>query len=135
MVKYRAIEQPLKIKSSLSDLIALAWKDRGIIADFVIPNDDEHALRVQFDKTHIIRILDEMPLSTESEDAKSEGLVSNHFAYFVEQSLFWKSQSEAFKMVCDKARHYRFITGWTCLDVISDEKPVISLIARRTGSP
>jgi hypothetical protein len=73
MAKYRAIEQPLEIKSSLSDLIALAWKDRGIIADFVIPNDDEHALRVQFDKTHIIRILDEMPLSTESEDAKSEG--------------------------------------------------------------
>ena len=90
MVKYRAIEQPLKIKSSLSDLIALAWRDRGIIADFVIPSDDEHALRVRFDKTHIVRILDEMPLSTESEDAKSEGLVSDHFAYFVEQSLFWE---------------------------------------------
>jgi hypothetical protein len=106
MVKYRAIEQPLKIKSSLSDLIALAWRDRGIIADFVIPSDDEHALRVRFDKTHIVRILDEMPLSTESEDAKSEGLASDQFAYFVEQSLFWKSQSEAFKMVCDEARHY-----------------------------
>lgn len=47
-----------------------------------------------------------MPLSTESEDAKSEGLASDQFAYFVEQSLFWKSQSEAFKMVCDEARHY-----------------------------
>jgi hypothetical protein len=125
--KYYPIKQPLEIKTSLSDLIALAWENGGTVADFIIPGDGEQALRVRFDKTHIVRILDEMPLSTES-DSKSEGLVSEHFAYFVEDSLFWKSQSEAFKIVFDKARHYRFITGWTCLDVISDAEPSISVI-------
>jgi hypothetical protein len=67
MPKYHAIEQPLEIKSSLSDLIALSWQDGGIVADFIIPSNGEQALRVHFDKTHIVRILDEMPLSTESE--------------------------------------------------------------------
>jgi len=128
--KYQAIKQPLKIKSSLSDLITLAWEDRGIVADFIIPGDGEQVLRVHFDKTHIVRILDEMPLSTESEDTKPEGLVSDHFAYVVEDSLFSKSQSEAFKILFNKARHYRFITGWTCLDVISDGEPIISMTRR-----
>jgi hypothetical protein len=101
-----------------------------MVADFIILGDGEQALLVQFDKTHIVRILDEMPLSTENEDTKSEGLVSNHFAYVVEDSLFWKTQSEAFKGVFNKARHYRFITGCTCLDVISDAQPIISVITR-----
>ena len=61
MPKYRPIEQPLAIKASLSDLIALTWQDRGIAADFIVPGDSERSLRVHFDKTHIVRILDEMP--------------------------------------------------------------------------
>ena len=130
MPKYYVIEQPHAIKTSLSDLIALTWKDRGLVADFIIPGDDQKALRVHFDRTHIVRILDEMPLSTENEDSRSEGLVSEHFAYWVEGSLFWKSQSEAFKAVFKNARHYRFITGWTCLDVISDVEPSVRLAER-----
>jgi hypothetical protein len=126
--KYHAIEQPLAIKASHSDLIALAWEDRAIVADFIIPGDGQQALRVHFDKSHIVRVLDEMPLSTENEDTQSEGLVSDHFAYMVEGSQFWKSQSDAFKAVFNKARHYRFVTGWTCLDVISDAEPTMSVI-------
>lgn len=132
MPRYRAIDQPIEIETSLSDLTALTWKDGGIDADFIIPGDEERTLRVHFDTTHIIRILDEMPLSTESEDSRSEGLISEHFAYLVEDSLFWKLQSEAFKLACNKARHYRFITGWTCLDVISDEQPAITVNAGRS---
>jgi len=99
-------------------------------ADFVIPGDDQQALRVQFGKTEIVRILDEMPLSTEGEDTKSTGLVSEHFAYRIEDSLFWKSQSEAFKAAVKNLRHYRFVTGWTCLDVISEQEPNISATKR-----
>jgi hypothetical protein len=129
--KYRPIDQPFAIKASFSDLIAMTWTDRGIIADFIIPGEDAQALRVHFGKTHIVRILDEMPLSTESEDTPKEGLVSDHFAYLVEGSLFWKSQSDALEAVFGKARHYRFITGWTCLDVISDMEPSISVVSRK----
>nr|AWM10898.1 hypothetical protein CIT39_01665 [Bradyrhizobium symbiodeficiens] len=71
-----------------------------------------------------------MPLSTENLNTPSEGLVAEHFAYLVEDSRFWKSQSEALKLVHSNARHYRFVTGWTCLDVISDEKPVMIVTAR-----
>ena len=69
-----------------------------------------------------------MPLTTENEENAPHGLVPEHFAYLVEGSLFWKSQSETFKIVFNKARHYRFITGSTCLDVISDATPNISVI-------
>jgi hypothetical protein len=129
--KYQTLEQPLAIQTSVSDLLTLTWKGSGIIADFIIPGENQKALRVSFQKTEIIRILDEMPLSTE-EDTKNMGLVSEHFAYVVEDSLFWTSQSWAFKMVCSKARHYRFITGSNCLDVISNVEPNMSVVMRST---
>jgi hypothetical protein len=74
-----------------------------------------------------------MPLSTETEDTPNEGLVSEHFAYRVEGSSFWRSQSEALKTVHAKARHYRFITGWTCLDVIADIAPVMTVVRVASG--
>lgn len=133
MPKYHAIEQPLAIKTSLSDLIALTWEDQGISAEFAIPDDASRVLTVRFDKTHVVRILDEMALSTEPEHTPSEGLIAEHFAYLVEGSSFWKSQSEALQLVHSNARHYCFVTGWTCLDVISDEEPVITVTTRRPG--
>jgi hypothetical protein len=126
MSRYLALAQPLSFKTSLSDLITLTWEDQGIRADFAIPGDASRALTVRFDRTHVVRILDEMPLSTEGADTPSEGLIPEHFAYLVEDSWFWKSQSEAFRLVHSTARHYRFVTGWTCLDVISDDGPVIT---------
>jgi hypothetical protein len=109
----------------------LTWEDQGVSAAFAIPGDASRALTVQFERTHVVRILDEMPLSTENADIPSEGLIAEHFAYLVEDSPFWKSQSEALKLVHSNARHYRFVTGWTCLDVISDEEPVMTVTSRR----
>src|SRR4051794_33893268 len=125
MYRYHALTQPFAFKTSLSDLVTLTWEDQGISADFAIPGEALRALTVRFARTHVVRILDEMLLSTESADTPPEGLVPEHFAYLVEDSPYWKSQSEALKIVHSKARHYRFITGWTCLDVISDEEPII----------
>ncbi len=123
MPKYTPIETVPKMQSSLSDLVDLRWRDRGLTADFLIPEDKTHVLRVRFEKLEIVRILDEMPLSTESEITANEGLIPEHFAYSVEGALFWESQSEALKIVYPSLRHYRFITGWTCLDVLSDREP------------
>jgi hypothetical protein len=99
----------------------------SIVADFLIPGDDSSVLRVQCDRVHIIRVLDEMPLSTEAEDTPNEGLVADHFAYAVESSAFWRTQSDTFKTVFQGAQHYRFITGWTCLDVIAELPPSITV--------
>jgi hypothetical protein len=45
----------------------------------------------------IVRILDEMPLSIETDPSASQGLVPNHFAYRVEGAPFSVSQSEAWQ--------------------------------------
>jgi hypothetical protein len=126
--KYHPIEQPIAIKTSLSDLINLVLKGRALVADFSIPGDDQHALRVQFETVEIIRTLDEMPLSTEAEDTPNNGLLSEHFAYLVDGALFWCQQSEAFRVVHSNARHFRFITGSTCLDVIAVVEPELSVV-------
>ena len=129
MPKYYPLEQPLTFKISYSDLIALTWKNGALTADFVIPGESVKALRVYFHKTEIIRILDEFVLSTEEGD-RNAGLVAEHFAYSVEDAPFWKSQSETFRLVFSKVRHYCFITGNGCLDVISDVEPSMSVVTR-----
>lgn len=114
-----------------SDLRELRWTDDAVVADFIIPGDEHHVLRVLF-KNHsvIVRILDEMPLSTESESTPKEGLVSNHFAYRVEGSTFETTQSETWKFTQHPATHYRFVTGWTCLNVLSAKEPTFKVVKR-----
>jgi hypothetical protein len=129
MPKYVPIDVTPNFKSSLSDLLDLQWSKEAISANFLIPDDENHVIRVHFEKALIVRILDEMPLSTESDVTPNEGLKAEHFAYMVENALFWSSQSDALKAVFPKARHYRFITGWTCLDVIANFEPDFAVVA------
>lgn len=130
MPKYTPILVSPNIQASMSDLIELRWKDYGIIADFIIPHDDAHDLRVRFGHVEIIRLLDEMPLSTEIEYTPNDGMLPENFAYLVEGAVFWKIQSEALKVAVRGLKHYRFVTGWTCLDVISDASPEFSTVPR-----
>ena len=127
MPKYTPIELIHPIKSVASDLIHLQWEKYALAADFIVPGDNSIALRVQFDRVEIIRLVDEMPISTEHEETPNEGLIANHFAYLVEGASFWNQQSEAFKANFTAAKHYGFITGWTCLDVITSREPRFAL--------
>lgn len=122
MPKYFPIEAPEAFLCVNSNMSSLTWRGRALVADFAIPATNR-VMRVEFGHLHIVRVLDEMPLSTENEPSPSEGLISNHFAYRVEGALFWESQSTAFYATAPNAKHYRFITGWTCLDVIADTPP------------
>jgi hypothetical protein len=126
--KYIAIELSHPIKAVASDLIQLRWKKYALAADFIIPDDSSIALRVEFDRVDVIRLLDEMPISTEHEETPNEGLIANHFAYVVQGASFWNQQSEAFKANLTTATHYRFITGWTCLDVITTREPRFAVV-------
>lgn len=112
-----------EIRSSVSSLVELRWRDRALAADFAIRGDDAHVLRVRFEKAEVVRVLDEMPLSTEPEATPSEGLILDRLAYSVEGALFWECQSEVLGMVYPSLRHFRFITGWICLDVLADNDP------------
>ena len=128
MPRYFPLQTGIEFRASVSNMIVLRWFRNGIVADFIIPRDELNIIRVQFDEVHIIRVLDEMPLSTEAEETPNEGLLPEHFAYRVEGAQFWQTQSEALKSVHKSAQHYRFITGWTCLDVIASLPPTITVV-------
>jgi hypothetical protein len=133
MPTFRPIGSGVTMKSSLSTLDRLVLNDRALEADFYIPEDANKRLRVTFPHVEITRTLDEMPLSTE-EPEKWVGLKADHFAYEVVDAHFWRSQSQAFMMQMAAARnlkHYVFITGGTCLDVISRHPPTFSVVNAR----
>lgn len=129
MPRYEPIDAGLSFQASLSDLVAFHWETNGIRADFAIPGDDQHLLRVKFDSSCIVRILDEMPISTEPDDGPAEGLVVEHFAYRIHDAAFFRMQSDGWKLSMGDPAHYRFITGWACLDVISPAVPSFELRA------
>jgi len=133
MPNHTPIELPARIRSSLSDVVDFHWmKDRRISADFLIPDDVGHLLRMSFDRVEVVRLLDEMPVSTEP-DTPNVGIVPEHLAYEVTGSTFWTQQSEALKLVHPTLRHYRFITGWTCIDVLSEKEPAFTVVSNPAG--
>ena len=130
MPTYEPIETGISLKASASDLLRFHWKANGIAADFTLPDDDTRVLRVSFDRSCIVRLLDEMPLSTEEDDSPKVGLVPEHFAYRLEGARFARMQSEAWKGISGPVHHYQFVTGWGCIDVLSGGAPLFTLVAR-----
>ena len=39
-------------------------------------------------------------------------------------------QSETWKEISGSSKHYQFVTGWACMDVISAAEPSFSVIER-----
>jgi hypothetical protein len=125
--KYFPIDAGVSFDCVQSDLLAIRWKVDSLSADFLLPGAEGHALRIRFDGPTIVRLLDEMPLSTEW-GTKNEGLISRHFAYRVEGSTFADTQSEAWKLVCHPVCHYEFITGSGCMDVLTHAEPSFEVV-------
>ena len=130
MPKYNPIDVGVPLQASRSDLVAFKWATNGITADFILPGDDAYLLRVSFDKPCIIRLLDEMAISTEEDDTPNEGLVSEHFAYQLEGAAFASLQSRAWKIGSGPVEHYQFVTGWACMDVLTAAAPSFTLVPR-----
>lgn len=130
MPKYFPIDAGVKFDCAQSDLLTIHWSADRLSADFILPKVEGHALRVHFNGATIVRLLDEMPLSTEQPLAKNEGLVPRHFAYRVEDSTFANTQSEVWKeiQIHQPVCHYEFITGWGCMDVLSGVEPSFEVV-------
>ena len=132
MPKYIPLEIEPDIKASQSDLLDFQWNVQAVRATFIIPDRSDEALEVSFKGQCIVRLVDEMPLSTEVDDSPNEGLVPEHLAYRVEGALFFRVQSEFFKAIVEtrhtSCAHYRFITGWTCLDVVTGAEPSFAVV-------
>ncbi|OCI97157.1 hypothetical protein A6U85_32430 [Agrobacterium sp. 13-626] len=138
LTKYIPIDVGLVIRATASDLCSFSWRnDQSMEATFSSDDPGQH-LKITFTGPCIVRLVDEFPLSTEHEDDPDEGLVSEHFAYRVEGATFDRSQSQAWKTVVGlhfgPTCHYRFITGNTCMDVVSPSEPVFTIIAVETGA-
>ncbi len=130
MPTYHPIEIGIQLRAVASDLLAFEWKDNGIVADFILPDESASALRVSFYHPCIVRLSDEMAISTEEDDTPNEGLVSNNFAYRLEGARFSRSQSEVWKDAFGPVTHYQFVTGSACLDVLSGGAPSFSVVSR-----
>lgn len=128
MPRYFPIDAGVSFDCSQSDLLAIKWGTKGLSADFILPGVESRTLRVHFKGATIVRLLDEMPLSTEQQSTKNEGLVPRHFAYRVEGSTFADAQSEVWKEIHRPVCHYEFITGWGCMDVVSGTEPTFEVV-------
>ena len=128
--RYEPLNVGVSLKASGSDLVAFRWQTNGISADFSLPDDEGRLLRVLFDRPCIVRLLDEMPLSTEEDETPNEGLVPEHFAYRLDGARFARIQSETWKEVSGPVAHYQFVTGWACMDVLSGGSPTFLIVAR-----
>lgn len=130
MAEYEPIDPGVPMAASLSDLFAFRWRTSSVEADFIIPGDDTHLICVRFDSQCIVRLLDEMPLSTEENGSANTGLVPEHFAYRIRNAAFERMQSVAWMETNGDPKHYQFVTGWACMDVISDAEPSFSVVTR-----
>ncbi|MBL8631027.1 MAG: hypothetical protein JNM81_15445 [Rhodospirillaceae bacterium] len=122
MIKYQPIDCP-KLKSSHSTLIDFQWHRKAVELKFTYPKDDQRILQVNFDRAEIVRILDEFPLSTEEDKRHTTGLIVDHLAYLVEESPFYLQQSTVWRDQSKDVRHFRFVTGAYCADVMSRSDP------------
>ncbi|WP_052183017.1 hypothetical protein [Rhizobium sp. YS-1r] len=100
-----------------------------LVAYFSLPDPQTSFLKISFTHADIVRVLDETYLSTEEYGVESVGLVPFHFAYRIEGSRFWNSQSEFYRDSRRDAVHYRFITGGACLDVLTTVEPEFEIIS------
>jgi hypothetical protein len=126
--RYFSIDAGVRFDCVRSDLHTIRWQaDGDLSADFILPGTEERTLRVRFNGPTIVRLLDEMPLSTEQR-TKNDGLVSRHFAYRVEGSTFAETQSEAWKLACHPVCHYELITGSGCMDLLCKAAPIFEVV-------
>ena len=132
MPRYEPLDIGIALKASQSDLLSFRWESNAIVADFFIPENPSRMLRVAFDGQCIVRLLDEMPLSTEDDPATRHGMIPENSAYRVEGAPFAQQQSPTWLEVMAPVGHYLFVTGWACMDVLSGVAPRFSVVERQT---
>ena len=127
MATYFPIDAGVQLDCVKSDLMQFDW--RTMSADFYLPGDRGHLLRVILADAVVIRILDEMPLSIETDPGADTGLVPHHFAYRVEGAPYSQSVSaRRWAEVLGPVDHYCFVTGGGCLDALSAYQPRFEVV-------
>ena len=133
MPLYHPVDMALVDVPEPCDLIAIYWDANRIEADFALPLSDSDCLRVTFHAPCIVRMLDDMPLGAEGDNGPGEGLVTGGFAYRVDGARFETEQSAIWRET-HSASHFRFVTGWGCLDVLSGAQPHFAVVKRHLAT-
>lgn len=130
-MRHIPLEMPIIVNAERTNLLRLEFtsKTGGLFAEIAGP-DSETSISISFASFETFRVLDEMALSTEDPAGSLDGVRVGHVAYRVEDGYFWRIQSETFRAIYPELSHYQFITGFDCLEVLSKDAPVISVVAR-----
>lgn len=125
MINYDPIDCGHHWPGDWADLRSIDWVEGEFLWE--VGGETPLYVRVIFAGDIIVRILDEMALSTEVSLDECRGLSPHHFAYEVQGDSFFSTQSETWRLVNPGARHFRFLTGSACVDVISSNPPVFQI--------
>jgi hypothetical protein len=87
---------------------------------------DKPILLIEFDNALVVRVLDEMWNSTETDSKRWRG-IDGSFARIIEGSEY-PTHPDLLKTIHLDAKHYLFITGDDCVDVIAIDPPLAKLI-------
>jgi hypothetical protein len=122
---YVPIEYPGEPAAHLPgcDLDRVHWRTSWFAADFAVLRFG--LLRVSFAGEFIVTFLDEVFLAGE----QANGLVANHFAYAVDG--FDSSLAKSFR---EPPKCFRFLTGFTCMEVLAANAPHFEVVLER-GQP
>lgn len=78
MAIYLPIDVPLPIRASRSDIDAFRWSNGGVGVRLLGTDGSGRMLDIDFARSSIVRLLDEMALSTEEAHDEKIGLVAEH---------------------------------------------------------
>lgn len=116
---------PLEVKPIASaldwDLARVLWAPVNLYAEFLLAPKNLR-LRINFPKVTVYRVIDDLEMLDSEYDA-NVGIEYRHFGYQVEGAAFWRDNINHIKRVGSPQAHYRYITGNSCVDVISVYEP------------
>jgi hypothetical protein len=126
----------LKARATSADLFRIVMEiisNSNVINAYFSVAGQPELVKVYFPHADIFRVIDDFHIPLEQDEKLVTGRVSNHFAYRVEGAPFWAPQQETFEVVMPGSKHYRFVTGGNCLDVVSSDDPIIKWVSGTDG--
>lgn len=132
-IRYVPLDFDLRVPCTAAEMYRLEMvcgpenEGNRLVADFSVGESSQY-VRVDFPHVEIVRVIDEVYIPLEEAAAKVVGHIAGHFAYRIVGSSFWAPQREAFQVYLPGSEHYLFVTGGSCLDVISRFEPSISWV-------
>ena len=123
MPSYTPIQVPVAAEIPDVSLLVSGWKAGTFFVDLEV---GKQTVRASFRDPFSSRILTNVRIER-LEAGEHQGLRRRYFAYSVLGADFWY---EHFNAMIDPVRHFRFVAGVNCVDVLSKETPVILVVSK-----